>query len=252
MPHTDDILPGAKYAVVSCHVERPLDDAVWSRFAALQRRRPGGFRIAALMRPPDTSAGEDEERWLARAREAAVLAPLGLHTHWTAPDHARPTSGEPATLVREQIAWLGERLGLDVAVFCGGGWYIDEAVASVLAEHDFADCTATSFRPGYLPAGARRLHAQEPGYVELSHGARLLEIPTTHSIGMLARAVAGRLPQPLVHAYFHDTDLLDRARRTALTAALTVLSGRRSATDLAVLQRRLTPEKTMSFANSRG
>ena len=55
--------------MVSCHVERPLDDGVWAAFAALQERRPGGLAIAALMRPPDTEAGEtDEERWLARAR----------------------------------------------------------------------------------------------------------------------------------------------------------------------------------------
>ena len=33
MPHTGDILHG-RYAVVSCHVERPLEDAVWTRFAA--------------------------------------------------------------------------------------------------------------------------------------------------------------------------------------------------------------------------
>ena len=39
-----------RYAVVSCHVERPLDDAVWARFSALQDARPGGFPIAALMR----------------------------------------------------------------------------------------------------------------------------------------------------------------------------------------------------------
>jgi hypothetical protein len=44
---------------------------------------------------------------------------------------------------------------------------------------------------------------------------------------MLARGVLGRLP-PRVHAYFHDTDLLDRRRRTALTAALTILGRRRA------------------------
>ena len=252
MPHTDDILPGAKYAVVSCHVERPLDDDVWSRFSALQRRRPGGFRIAALMRPPDRKAGEDDERWLARAREAAAHAPLGLHTHWTAPDHARPTNGDPAALVRGQIAWLDENAGLGLSLFSGGGWYMDERVAAVLAERGFADCTATAFRPAYLPEDAPRLHVAEPAYVELPDGKRLLELPTTHSLGMLARAMAGRLPEPLVHAYFHDTDLLDRARRTALTVALTLLGRRRTPTDLAALQRGLTPEKTMSFANSRG
>jgi hypothetical protein len=252
MPHTDDILPGAKYAVVSCHVERPLDDGAWSQFAALQRRRPGGFRIAALMRPPDEAAGEDEERWLERAREAERNAPLGLHTHWTAPDHARPTRGEPAALVREQIARLREHGDLEVGVFCGGGWYMDEKVASVLAEHGFADCTATAFRPAYLPPDAPRLQVSEPAYVELRDGARLLELPTTHSLGMLAHALLGPLREPHVHAYFHDTDLLDRRRRTALIVALTLLGRRRTPTDLAALQRGLTPEKTMSFANSPG
>src|SRR2546425_7645627 len=130
MPHTDDILHG-RYAVVSCHVERPLDDEVWRRFAALQRRRPGRFAIAALMRPP--SEGEDEERWLERAREAQARAPFGLHTHWTAPDHARPTEGNPADLVREQGRWL-RSTGLDAQFFCGGGWYLDEGVAEALAE----------------------------------------------------------------------------------------------------------------------
>src|SRR5256884_9673858 len=103
MPHTRDILHG-RYAVVSCHVERPLDDEVWRRSAALQKRRPGRFAIAALMRPP--SDGEDEARWLERAREAQSHGPFGLHTHWTAPDHARPTAGDPGALVREQGDWL--------------------------------------------------------------------------------------------------------------------------------------------------
>jgi hypothetical protein len=250
MPHTADILPGAKYAVVSCHVERPLDDDVWSRFSALQRSRPGGFRIAALMRPPDVEVGEDEERWLARAREAATYGPLGLHTHWTAPDHARPTSGDPAALVREQIAWLHEDAELGVRLFSGGGWYMDEQVAAVLAERGFADCTATAFRPAYLPEDAPRLHVAEPAYVELPNGLRLLVLPTTHSLGMLARAVAGRLSEPLVHAYFHDTDLLDAKRRKALSVGLVFLGAKRWQTDLEQLQRGLRPAKTMSFANS--
>ena len=92
-----------RYAVVSCHVERPLDDRVWARFAELQERRPGGFRIAALIRPADSAHGEDETAWLARAREAAARGPLGHHTHWTAPDHARPTGGgDPGARVLEE------------------------------------------------------------------------------------------------------------------------------------------------------
>src|SRR5437870_11112887 len=146
MPHTDSILHG-RYAVVSCHVERPLDDEVWRRFASLQERCPGRFVVAALMRPP--ADREDETRWLERAREASSRGPFGLHTHWTAPDHARPTGGDPAAVVREQGDWL-RAAGLEASFFCGGGWYFDAAVAEAVAELGYADCTATSFRPEYL------------------------------------------------------------------------------------------------------
>jgi hypothetical protein len=179
MPHTGHILHG-RYAVVSCHVERPLDDEVWSRFAALQARRPGGFAIAALMRPP--AEGEDESVWVQRAREAASRGPFGLHTHWTAPDHARPTAGDPAALVREQALWLREA-GVEARLFCGGGWYLDEAVAEALAELGYADCTATAFRPEYLAGDAEHLRLEQPAWLELSGGRRLLELPSTHSIG---------------------------------------------------------------------
>src|ERR671935_431681 len=231
MPHTENILPGGRYAVVSCHVERPLDDEVWANFSALQARRPGGFRIAALMRPPDAGAGEDEIVWLGRARAAAQNGPLGLHTHWTAPDHARPTGGDPATRVREQVTWL-RASGHDVSLFCGGGWYMDERLAETVAELGLADCTATSFRPRYLDAEAPRLAARHPCYVELPNGRRLLEFPTTHSIGMLARGLLGPFFGPVVHAYFHDTDLLDTVRTRALRIGLAFLAAKRTRTDL--------------------
>jgi hypothetical protein len=249
MPHTEDILPGGRYAVVSCHVERALDDAVWARFSALQERRPGGFRIAAMMRPPDVAAGEDEIVWLGRARAAAQNGPLGLHTHWTAPDHARPTGGDPAARVREQADWLRAR-GLDVSLFCGGGWYIDTAVAETLADLGYTDCTATAFRPRYLADAAPRLAASNPCYVRLPTGRSLLELPTTHSIGMLARGLLAPYRGQIVHAYFHDTDLLDGRRRTALTFGLAFLGAKRWQTDLEQLQRGLRPAKTMSFANN--
>jgi hypothetical protein len=248
MPHTGSILHG-RYAVVSCHVERPLDDAVWDRFSRLQRRRPGGFAIAALMRPP--ADGEDAALWLERAREAERLGPFGLHTHWTAPDHARPTGGDPAALVREQGEWL-RSVGLDVRLFCGGGWYFDANVARAVAELGCADCTATSFRPSYLPDGAQHLQLQEPTWLEIGDGLRVLELPTTHSIGMLARGVWGPYRRQVVHAYFHDTDLLDRRRAAALRVGLAFLGLKRTATDLRELQSGLRPANTMSFANSRG
>jgi hypothetical protein len=247
MPHTGSILHG-RYAVVSSHVERPLDHEVWRRFSSLQRRRPGGFTIAALMRPP--AEGEDEALWLERAREAQELGPLGLHTHWTAPDHARPTGGDPAAVVREQGEWL-RSAGLDARLFCGGGWYFDAEVAEAVAELGYADCTATAFVPSYLEPGAPHLQLQEPAWLELDSGARLLELPTTHSIGMLARGVWGPFRRQVVHAYFHDTDLLDNRRAAALRVALTFLGLKRTATDLRELQLGLRPENTMSFANSR-
>lgn len=247
MPHTGHILHG-RYAVASCHVERPLDDDVWRRFSVLQERRPGGFAIAALMRPP--ADGEDEERWLERAREARARAPFGLHTHWTAPNHARPTAGDPAALVSEQGRWL-DSVGLRPTFFCGGGWYLDEGVAAAVSDLGYADCTATAFRPRYLDPEAPHLQLDEPAWLDLGEGRRLLEVPTTHSIGMLARGLLAALRRPVVHAYFHDTDLLDRRRAAALRAGLSFLGLRRTVSDLDELQRDLRPEKTMSFANSR-
>jgi hypothetical protein len=216
-------------ATVSCHVERPLDDRCWAAFSELQARRPGGFAIAALIRPPDPGAGESETLWLARARIAASRAPLGHHTHWGGAAQARPVDGDAAEQVRREAAWLRDR-GLEPRLFCGGGWYTDEDVARALAELGYADCTATAFRPSYLAKDAPRLALDEPGWLRLG-GARLLELPSTHSLGMAARAAFGRLPA-YVHVYFHDTDLLDSRRRYALTAALTMIGRRRRPTPL--------------------
>src|SRR2546421_293711 len=188
-------------AAVSCHVERPLDDATWAAFSRLQASRPGGFAIAALVRPSDPAAGEDEARWLERARAAAARGPFGLHTHWTSPSHARPVDGDPAARVRKETEWMRER-GLEPRYFCGGGWYTDAAVRATVAELGLVDCTPRTGEPA-------------PGV-----------LPTTHSLGALARAVVRPLPR-YVHAYFHDYDLLDARRRFALVASLALL-GRRA------------------------
>jgi len=209
MPHIEP----KRYAVVSCHVERPLDDRTWEAFARIQAQRPGGFAIAALIRPPDADAGEPEEPWLLRAREAT--GPLGHHTHWTSPSHARPTGGDPAARVRREGAWLREH-GLEPTLFCGGGWYTDDAVRAAVAELGYADCTSREGAP-------RRT-------------GDLVELPTTRSLGQLAKGVLGPLDEPVVHAYFHDTDLLDARRRNALVWALRVLARRREPTDLDFLR----------------
>jgi hypothetical protein len=238
MPHTT----GTRYAVVSCHVERPLDDEVWSRFAALQGRRPGGFAVAALMRPADESAGEDERRWLERAREAAARGPLGHHTHWTAPDHARPTSGAAGERVLAEGRRLRE-LGIEPTLFCGGGWYTDADVAEACAELGYVDCTPRATRPPYLGTGEPWATLQAPARIRLASGATLGAIPTTHSLGDLARALARpRSLRRRVHVYFHDTDLANAGRRLLLAALLPALARLRPATDIARLASALGEE----------
>jgi hypothetical protein len=191
---TDNSVPSG--AVVSCHLERPLDDDCWRRFDALRRR----FAIIALIRPPDPAFGEDEERWLERAR---TLDLLGLHTHWTSPSHARPTGGDPSARVRREADWMLAN-GIEPRWFCGGGWYTDDEVSATVQELGLVDCT---------PRGGTPVRGV---------------LPTTHSLGQLARAVLRPLP-PYVHAYFHDYDLLDARRRAALVASLHILGKRRSA-----------------------
>ncbi len=230
-----------RYAVVSCHVERPLDDDVWGRFAALQRSRPGGFAIAALLRPPDAGHGEDEARWVERAREAAANGPLGHHTHWTAPDHARPTGAGTGERVLKEGRRLRE-LGLVPTLFCGGGWYTDLEVAQVCAELGYVDCTPRAARPRYLPAGARWASLARPATVSLPSGTTLRAVPTTHSLGDLARALAKRDLPRLVHVYFHDTDLLDARRRALLRVGLRVLARRARVVDLDALAARVFPD----------
>ncbi len=204
-------VPSHPVAIVSCHLEQPLRDDVWARFDELQRRRPGGFDVIALMRPPDVAYGEDVERWLMRARIAARRGPFGLHTHWTSPTHARPSGGNPAERVQEEVEWMRSQL-LEPQYFCGGGWYTDDAVRRTVRQLGLVDCTER----GALPqAGV---------------------LPTTHSLGQLARAVLRPLPA-YVHTYFHDYDLLDPRRRLALVTALRVLGRRRRPGDALGLAR---------------
>jgi hypothetical protein len=231
MPHTTR----KRYAVVSCHVERPLEDEVWSRFSELQERRPGGFAIAALLRPADAAAGEDEDAWLERAQVAAALGPLGHHTHWTAPDHARPTGGPTGERVLAEGRRMRE-LGLEPTLFCGGGWYTDAEVAEACVELGYVDCTARATRPAYLGPKEAWASLGAPACVRLPSGSLLAAVPTTHSLGDLARALLRWRPLPsVVHVYFHDTDLADRRRRTMLRALLRRLARVAEPTDLGTL-----------------
>ena len=221
--------------MVSCHVERPLDDEIWAAFAELQQRRPGGIPIAALMRPPDAEAGEDDEDlWVARAHEAAGRGPVGHHTHFTGPSHARPTGGPTGDRVRDEGRWLRER-GVVATLFCGGGWYTDRTVALTCAELGYTDCTPRAVRPGYLSVDAAWASLAEPARIALDEHVVLPAVPTTHGAGDLLRALSRRRLPDGVHAYFHDTDLVSRRRRALIVAGLTLLGGRRTPTDLDTL-----------------
>jgi hypothetical protein len=126
-------------------------------------------------------------------------------------------------------------LDLSPTAFCGGGWYTDVDVAEACAELGYVDCTPRAVRPGYLPSGAPWASLTAPAWIRLPSAARVLAVPTTHSVGDLARAlVRGGLPD-VVHAYFHDTDLSDRRRRLLLPTLLRLLARRARPTDLDVL-----------------
>ena len=216
---------------------------MWAAFERLLRRRPGGFVVTPLLRPPDAAAGEDEARWLERARTAASLAPLGHHTHWGGPTQARPAGdADAAAIVEREARWLRDR-GLEPRFFCGGGWFMDEQVAETLASFGYVDCTATTFRQSYLAEGAPRLGLDGPTRLRLPSGASLLELPATHSLGMLARGFA-RLPAR-VHVHFHDWELVDRRRTAALELLLRLLRLRRRPLSVAELAARaaLAPER---------
>jgi hypothetical protein len=236
--------PGTRYAVVSCHVERPLDDRVWPAFARFQEQRAGGFPVAALLRPPDSASGEDEQTWLERAREAAARGPLGHHTHWTSPSHARPDGDgalDAGARVLREGAWLRER-GLAPTLFCGGGWYTDASVATACVTLGYVDCTPRAARPPYLDDQSRWAELAAPARLRLEGGV-LLAVPTTRSVGDLVRAVARpwTLDEEVVHVYCHDTDLVDGRRRRLLVSALALLGRRRQRSDLDTVSSRLLP-----------
>lgn len=221
-----------RYVVVSCHVERLLDDRVWEAYFELVRRPPGGHAIASLVRPPDPVAGEDEEVWLERARKlVATGTPFGHHTHWTSPTHARPTGGDPGARVLREGAWLRER-GLSPTLYCGGGWYTDLGVAEVAAGLGYADCTPRAARPPYLVPADAWAELGSPARVALPSGRELLALPTSHSIGDALRAATRPARVGRVHVYFHDTDLVEPRRRRLVRVALRLLAARGNRLDL--------------------
>ena len=108
------------------------------------------------MRPPDSAHGENGDA--GSASPAAARAPFGLHTHWTSPDHARPTDGDPAA----RGARLAPRAPVAAALLLRRGWYTDDTVQRTVAEQGIVDCTATTFPPVRRRRACRRRAAAGP------------------------------------------------------------------------------------------
>ncbi len=233
-----------RYAVVSCHVERLLDDEVWARYRQLVERRPGGFAIASLVRPPDRPSGESEETWLERARFLAALGPFGQHTHWTAPGHARPTGdGATGERVLREGEWLRE-----------AGLGADGVLRRRLVRR-------RGGRRGVRGARLRRLHAHVVPCRRTST-SRLPARSSTHRRGSCSPRASGftRSPRPgrpgcslavccaatgsrstsSTSPSTTPTSSTPR-RRKALLVALRLLARRRRAVDLDELVRRIGP-----------
>jgi hypothetical protein len=117
-------------------------------------------------------------------------------------------------------------LGLTPTAFCGGGWYTDAHVAEACAELGYVDCTPRAMRPPYLVPGEPWACLASPARIGLPSGRHVVAVPTTHSLGDVARALRRRALPDFVHVYFHDTDLL--RRRAALLPLLLRLLARRS------------------------
>jgi len=134
---------------------------------------------------------------------------------------------------RRERAWLDERR-VEPRFYCGGGWFMDAALAAEVAAAGYADCSAVGFPLPWLQAGEPRLELGAPSWLVLPGGRRLLELPTTHSLGGVARALP-RLRGEVVHVHFHDWELLQRRRRIVLTTVLVALARLRTPLDLAEL-----------------
>ena len=170
--------------------------SVWARFGALQAaaRR---LRHRSAAPAAGSARGEDDER-LARARAAGGRARARSVTTRTGPPptHARPTGGDPGARVLRRGP-PAARARARAALFCGGGWYTDPAGRRGVRRARLRRLHGDRLPPGYLAAGAPRLALAGARAGSCPSGRRLLELPSTHSLGMLAaRADAAGLALP--------------------------------------------------------
>ena len=90
------------------------------------------------------------------------------------------------------------RQGAEPTLFCGGGWYTDADVADACAELGYVDCTPRASRPPYLARGEPWAALPTPARIRTRSGRVLRAVPTTHTLGDLARAMGIRVFARLV------------------------------------------------------
>ena len=185
-----------RYAVVSCHVEQPARRRVWRAFESLLGGGPAGFVDHAVAAAARSASGEDETRWLERARSGRQLAPLGHHTHWGGPTQARPgRRGRCGAVVRE-AEWF-RRHGLEPRLLLRR-----RLVPRRAGRRDACRLRVRRLHRDDLPAAVPRgrcgrgCSSTDRARLRLPSGALLSELPATHSLGMLARGLPRCVARP--------------------------------------------------------
>ena len=200
-----------RYAVVSCHVERPLDDAVWARFsrssgdgrAASRSPRSCGppIRPSARTRRPGSSERARQRR-SARSGTTRTGRPRTTRDRRGGRDDGRARSrrGRTNARARSRADALLRR------------WLVHGRRASPRRAPSSATSTA---RPALQPtsvsaprASGGRRSTRRPSWSCRRAASFARSRRRTRSAILRARSDAA-ICLELVHVYFHDTDLLD-------------------------------------------
>ena len=189
-------------ATRSCRVtsKGPSTTRSGSGIARCCERRPGGLRDRVA-----DAAACSRRGCGARSSSARARPPHSARSATTSTGPRRPTRARraaiPAAAVRREGAWLREQ-GLEPRFFCGGGWYTDAGRDGGRRRSRLRRLHGDRVA-AVVPARRERRRAglDQPAWVRLDDGRRVLELPTTHSLGAaassLAAAPAAGRPCPL-------------------------------------------------------
>ena len=223
-----------RYAVVSCHVERPLDDACWSRFSRSAGPAPG--------RLPDRSADTTPRCGRRRGRGSAGSSGRA----------GRPSKGRSASTPTSSLPGMHGRQnpGPSTPSACGSeaGWLRESRSrawrSSAAAAGTWTRALAETLSPSSATPTARRPPSGRPTSRRARRGSRP---PTRRGSPCRAERACSSSPRrtrsawppglrsavaraaTVVHVYFHDTDLLSAAATARSSSPCAVLGRRRRA-----------------------